>query len=80
MTLAHVLWFVAGLFIGTTFGVLLKGALSARGPCAQDALWHLGRLYQRMVGPLDAVILTPPGGIIDNARRFLQRWGEGEGS
>ncbi len=72
---------VAALFIGTACGAFLLGLLNMRGPSAQDALWHLERLYW-LVDQGGAIAIRDSGGtrIIDNARRFLLQWGEGEGS
>ena len=68
---------VAALFIGTMFGIFIMGLLNMNGKSVDDAIWHLGRLYLVTV-KMQGISRYPKGGAIDNARRFLLRWGEGE--
>ena len=67
---------VLGLIIGSTVGVLLMGAMNANGPSVDDALFHLGR-WHWLLDEMGAIPVE--GGVMDNARQFLLRWGEGEG-
>ena len=84
-------WLILPLFVGSAFGALAMGLVNARGPCAQDALMHLGRMYHLInnaemcdfsngvtYGNVDegTVMATRT---LDSARRFLLQHGEGEG-
>ena len=70
-------WTILAASLGCTLGVFLMGWLNASGPNADEAIWHLGQLYRLIVHRRDAEVF-PPGGVLDNARRFLLRYGDGE--
>ena len=77
MTIETVVIFILGLFIGTSLGVGLMCLLDANGPSAYDAIWHLQQLYNLLTKDND-MVYYPKGGVIDCARRFLLRYGDGE--
>ena len=69
--------FILGLLIGANIGVGLMCLLRTNGPSADDAIWHLQQVYNLLTEDNDMVYF-PRGGIIDCARRFLLRYGDGE--
>ena len=77
MTTETVGIFILGLLIGTSLGVGLMCLLNANGPSAYDAIWHLSQLYNLLTEDND-MVYYPKGGVIDCARRFLLRYGDGE--
>ena len=70
-------WTILAASLGCTLGVFLMCLLDANGPSADDAIWHLQQLYNLLTKDND-MVYYPKGGVIDCARRFLLRYGDGE--
>ena len=82
--------FILGLLIGTNIGVGAMCLLNANGPSAHDAIWHLSQMFYlvenaNMCDFTNGVTYNNidegtviADRVLDNARRFLLRYGDGE--
>ena len=82
--------FIIGLFIGTSLGVGLMCLLDANGPSVDDAIGHLSQMFYlvenaNMCDFTNGVTYNNidegtviADRVLDNARRFLLRCGDGE--
>ena len=69
-------WLIVPLFVGVPLGAIVMGSLCRTGCSAREAIWHLRRLHRLLD---EAGEIPIEGGAMDNARRFLDQYGEGEG-